>query len=107
MGTNEEKQLEPIKFVRESYRRRVELPDEIKQARASQAYWWFQCLRASDEYKICCVNDGEGELSETYKKFGNVFNYPNFDLWWMKHGRFQFIQKKKSEVKKIDEQDES
>jgi hypothetical protein len=83
----------------------VELPEEIKQARASQAYWWFQCLRASDEYKICCVNDGEGELSETYKKFGNVFNYPNFDLWWMKHGRFQFIQKKKSEVKKIDEQD--
>jgi len=105
MGTKEEKQLEPIKFVRGSLRRRVELPEEIRQARASQAYWWFQCLMVSDEYKRCCENDGEGKLSDTYAKFGNVFKFPHFDVWWTRHGRYQFIQKKKSEVKEIDEKD--
>lgn len=105
METKKEKQLEPIKFVRGSMRRRVELPEEIRQARTSQAYWWFQCLMASDEYKLCCENDGAGKLSDTYEKFGNVFKYPYFDVWWMKQGRYQFIQKKKSEVKEIDEKD--
>jgi len=105
MRTKEEKQLEPIKFIRGSMRRRVELPEEIRQARTSQAYWWFKCLEVSEEYKLCCENDGKGKLSDTYEKFGNVFNYPHFDVWWLKHGRYQFIQKKKSEVKEIDEKD--
>lgn len=105
METKEEKQLEPIKFIQGSMRRRVDLPEEIRQARTSQAYWWFKCLVVSDEYKLCCENDGKGKLSDTYEKFGNVFNYPHFDVWWLKHGRYQFIQKKKSEVKEIDEKD--
>lgn len=105
MENKEKKQLESIKFVRGSSVRRVELTEEIRQARDSQAYWWFQCLIASDEYKLCCENDGEGKLSDTYAKFGNVFKYPHFDVWWMRQGRFQFIQKKKHEVKKIDEKD--
>lgn len=105
MKIKEEKQLEPIKFIRGSMRRRVELPEEIRQARSSQAYWWFKCLVVSDEYKLCCENDGKGKLSDTYEKFGNVFNYTHFDVWWLKHGRYQFIQKKKSEVKEIEEKD--
>ncbi len=105
MENKEKKQLESIKFVRGSSVRRVELPEELKQARASQAYWWFQCLMVSDEYKRCCENDGEGKLADTYAKFGDIFKYPHFDIWWIRHGRFQFIQKKKSEVKEIDEKD--
>lgn len=105
METKKEKQLEPIKFVRGSSRRRVELPEEIKQARASQAYWWFQSLLVSDEYKQCCLNDGQGKLADTYAKFGNIFKHPHFDVWWIRHGRFQFIQKRKNEVKEIEERD--
>lgn len=105
MRNKEENMLEPIKFVRGSSRRRVELPEEIKQARQSQAYWWFQCLRASEEYRNCCESNGEGELSETYTKFGDIFKYPHFDAWWIKHGRFQFIQKKRPEVRLINEGD--
>lgn len=105
MGTKKEKQLEPIKFVRGSSRQRTPIEEELRQARKSPAYWWFQCLKASDDYKLCCENDGEGKLSDTYSKFGDVFEYLNFDVWWMRQGRYQFIQKKKSEVKEINEKD--
>lgn len=102
MSAKEKKLLEPIKFVHGSSRRRVELPEEIKQARTSQAYWWFQCLMVSDDYKQCCLDEGQGKLTDTYAKFGDIFKYPHFDVWWIKHGRFQFIQKKKPEVKVIN-----
>lgn len=105
MGTKKEKQLEPIKFVHGSSRQRTPIEEELRQARKSPAYWWFQCLMASDDYKLCCENDGEGKLFDTYAKFGNIFKYPHFDVWWMRHGRFQFIQKRKNEVKEIEEKD--
>ncbi len=94
--------LEPIKFIRGSMRRRTPIEEELRQARKSPAYWWFKCLEASDEYRSCCELDGFGELGETYSKFGNIFNFPHFDSWWLKHGRFLFIQQEPKKVKAFD-----
>lgn len=92
MTNNDNELLEPIKFIAGSTRRRVELPEEIRLARASPAYWWFRCLEASDNYQYCCKHDGKGELASTYEMFGNIFEHSHFDLWWRKHGRLLFIQ---------------
>jgi len=94
--------LEPIKFVRGSMRRRTPIEEELRQARKSPAYWWFKCLEASDEYRSCCELLGYGELGETYGKFGNIFDFANFDSWWLKHGRFLFIQQAPKKVKAFD-----
>lgn len=97
-----EELLEPIKFIRGSMRRRTPIEEELRQARKSPAYWWFKCLEASVEYRSCCELDGFGSLAETYNKFGNIFNYPHFDSWWLKHGRFLFIQQEPKKVKAFD-----
>jgi hypothetical protein len=95
--------LEPIKFIRGSMRRRTPIEEELRQARKSPAYWWFKCLEASDEYRSCCDMLGYGELGETYSKFGNIFDYPHFDSWWIKQGRFLFIQEEQKKVKVFDD----
>ncbi len=94
--------LEPIKFIRGSMRRRTPIEEELRQARKSPAYWWFKCLEASDEYRNCCDLLGYGELGETYDKFGNIFDFPHFDSWWLKQGRFLFIQQEPKKVKAFD-----
>lgn len=97
------KQLEQIKFIPQTMRQKVELPEEIELARYTPAYWWFRCLEASDEYRTCCRHNGKGELAETYKLFGNIFEYRNFDTWWLKQGRYLFIQKQPlKKVKEVD-----
>ena len=102
MAENEEL-LEPIKFIRGSMRRRTPIEEELRQARKSPAYWWFKCLEASDEYRSCCELNGFGSLAETYSKFGNIFNYPHFDSWWLKQGRFLFIQEELKKVKAFED----
>ena len=91
MADSDTKQLEQIKFIPNSLRRRVELPEELRLAMESPAYWWFRCLQASDEYRFCCSNKGKGLLAKTYEDFGDVFEiaFPN---WWLKRGRHLFIQ---------------
>jgi len=96
--------LEPIKFIRGSMRRRTTIEEELHQARKSPAYWWFKCLEASDKYRNCCDLVGYGELGETYSKFGNIFDYPHFDSWWLKHGRFLFIQERRTQVNVLNEE---
>lgn len=66
---------------------------ELKAARQSPIYWWFQCLRASDEYRICCENGGKGPLWATYVDFGDVFK-EEFSMWYMKRGRKLFGESK-------------
>lgn len=100
---DKEELLEPIKFIRGSVRRRTPIEEELRQARKSPAYWWFKCLEASDEYRNCCGLDGFRSLAETYSKFGNIFSYPHFDSWWLKHGRFLFIQQEPRKVKVFDD----
>lgn len=103
MDSRDVSALEKIKFIPQTMKQKVELPEEIKLARYSPAYWWFRCLEASDEYRTCCRNKEKGELAETYKLFGNIFEYRNFDAWWVKHGRFLFIQQQPlKKVKEVD-----
>jgi hypothetical protein len=97
-----EELLEPIKFIRGSTRRRTPIEEELRQARRSPAYWWFKCLEASDEYRNCCALLGDGDLKETYSKFRNIFEYSHFDSWWLKQGRFLFIQEELKKVKAFD-----
>lgn len=88
----DEKNIEYIKFIAGSRTQRLRWEDELEKAENSLAYWWYRCLRASNEYKTCCLENGVGELAETYEKFGNVFN-GSFAWWWQRQGRNLFIQK--------------
>jgi hypothetical protein len=98
-------EISRLKVLPETLRRRVELPEEIKLARESAPHIWFQCLKLSREYKDCCEHGGEGEFAETYSKFGNVFEYPHFDIWWRKVGRYLFIEEKPlKKVRVIDDE---
>jgi hypothetical protein len=47
----------------------------------SPYYWWWAYLRKNDKYIACCANEGEGELAELYKDFGDVRG-DEFRLWW-------------------------
>lgn len=80
--------------------------DEIKEARRSPLYWWYECLRASDEYRLCCQSKGKGELAELYKDFGDVFE-GSFAQWWMKCGRKIFAETKPlKKVRQIEDRRE-
>lgn len=49
-------------------------------------YLWWEFLRLSDRYKKCCENGGNGELSDLYKDFGDVFSV-DFKTWWQTDNR--------------------
>ena len=83
----------PNKHVPQRIRRTGDRSAELRVARNSPIYWWYQCLRASDEYRICCENEGKGHLWSTYKDFGDVFK-DEFGLWYMKRGRKIFGETK-------------
>lgn len=100
-------EISRLKVLPETLRRRVDLPEEIKLARESAPHIWFQCLKLSREYKDCCEQNGKGELAETYSKFGNVFDYPHFDIWWRKVGRSLFIEEKPLKKVRVIEDEKS
>lgn len=83
----------PNKLIPRSFRRPLPINEELKEARKSPAYWWYQALRLNDEYRYCCQHDGKGELSATYRDFGDVYEM-EFDRWWMRHGRKIFTETK-------------
>jgi hypothetical protein len=66
-------------------RRRLPIEDEIREAKASLAYWWFKTLQCNDAYAACCLAGGEGEMAALYADFGDV--HMPFSSWWLKHGR--------------------
>jgi hypothetical protein len=75
--------------------------DEIKEARKTPAYWWYRTLQVSDEYQLCCRNEGKGKLELLYRDFGDVRK--DFAMWWMAHGRKIFAEQSPlKKVKKID-----
>lgn len=92
---NEQQDEMPNKLIPSSMRRRIvpnlRLKDrqELEEARSSPAYWWYQCLRANDEYRYCCRHNGKGPLAETFKDFGDVLT-KSFRLWWLDDGRKLF-----------------
>lgn len=83
----------PNKHIPSRITRSGDRSAEVKAARQSPIYWWFQCLRASDEYRICCKNGGKGPLWSTYVDFGDVYK-EEFSMWYMKRGRKLFGENK-------------
>jgi len=61
---------------------------ELERARTEFVYWWYMTLKLSESYRECCNKNGEGDLAETFKRFGDIFNiYDTFDQWWFNRGR--------------------
>lgn len=98
---DEQDQYEPLpnKHIRGSFGRGLGLSEEIKEARKTPIYWWFLTLQASDEYLLCCRNQGKGRLVNLYKDFGDI-DGKSFAQWWANQGRKIFAERKK--LKKVE-----
>lgn len=83
----------PNKLIPRSFRRPLPINEELKEARKSPGYWWYQALRLNDDYRYCCQHDGKGPLSALYRDFGDVFEM-EFDRWWIRNGRKLFTETK-------------
>lgn len=93
----------PNKHIRGSFSRGLGLNEEIREAKKTPIYWWFLTLQASDEYVLCCRNQGKGKLANLYKDFGDV-DEKSFAQWWTNQGRKIFAERKKlKRVEVIDE----
>ena len=44
-------------------------------------YWWWEYLRRSKDYELCCKENGKGKLAKLYNDFGDVFAYETKDFW--------------------------
>ena len=85
--------LRPRRFRAQGDTHESAFTDEIRRARASWYWVWFECLRLSEEYRHCCANNGKGRLRHMYMDFGDVTKQP-FALWWQRTGRYLFAQRK-------------
>jgi hypothetical protein len=94
-------QFEPLsnKHIRGSFSRGLGLNEEIREAKKTPIYWWFLTLQASDEYLLCCRNQGKGKLANLYKDFGDI-DKKSFAQWWANQGRKIFAERKK--FKKVE-----
>ncbi len=68
------------------------LGEEVRKARKTWYYVWYECLTLSDEYLHCCDNNGKGRLRDMYQDFGDVRK--PFPLWWQRTGRYLFAERK-------------
>jgi len=92
-------ELLPNKHIRGSFSRGLGLNEEIREAKKTPIYWWFLTLQASDEYLLCCRNQGKGKLANLYKDFGDI-DKKSFAQWWANQGRKIFAERKK--LKKVE-----
>ena len=53
----------------------------IKDWRESPYYWWWMFMKRNQDYLKCCENNGEGDLANLYKDFGDIRG-DDFMLWW-------------------------
>jgi len=67
-------------------------PKSLSFQQRSPYYWWWAYLRLNQAYLDCCANDGQGEMSNIYKDFGDVSSY-DFKTWWDKRGVELFAEK--------------
>jgi len=49
-------------------------------------FLWFEFLKRSEKYRLCCERGGEGDLSDIYADFGDIYNV-DFKTWWQKDSR--------------------
>jgi hypothetical protein len=95
----EEPVLMPNKHVRGSFTRPMGAGEAMREAKGTPMYWWFKTLQASDEYRLCCRNQGKGKLANLYKDFGDV-DEKSFAQWYQQIGRKLFAEKKR--LKKVE-----
>jgi len=96
----------PNKLMPRAFRRPLPLNEELKEARKSPGYWWYQALRLNDDYRYCCTHNGKGVLSAIYRDFGDVFEL-DFTQWWIRHGKKIFTETKPfKKVRQIESQQE-
>lgn len=95
----------PIKGLRRSFSKRLTPIEELKEAKDSLGYWWYRTLKESVAYQECCLAGGVGDLFETYRNFGDIFNeYSEFDKWWFERGRKLYqLRKASPKVKKVED----
>lgn len=94
----------PNKLIPRTFRRPLPINEELKEAKSSPGYWWYESLRLNDEYRYCCQHQGKGPLSGLYRDFGDVFEL-DFPQWWMRHGRKIFTETKPfKKVRQIETQ---
>lgn len=80
----------------------VTIGEEIREARTTWFYWWYQTLKTSEAYISCCENNGEGNLKDLYQDFGDV--RLQFPKWWIRHARKIFsLRKELPQVETIKE----
>ena len=68
------------------------LGEELRKARKTWYYVWYECLTLSDEYLHCCDNNGKGRLRDMWLDFGDVRK--PFPTWWQRTGRYLFAERK-------------
>lgn len=73
--------------------RQDELTQEMRLAKNGWYGLWYRCLRLSEEYQHCCVNQGKGRLKLMYGDFGDVVQL-SFPQWWQTVGRYLFAERK-------------
>lgn len=53
-------------------------------------YLWWEYLRRSDAYKMCCSSGGKGKLKNIYQDFGDVYS-TDFKTWWQTNERGAYL----------------
>jgi hypothetical protein len=68
---------------------------EIKEACKSDYLWWIAFLRLSQDYWWICQEQGDcldQRLRSVWGLIGNVFEYDNFQSWWMSQSNAAFAE---------------
>lgn len=71
---------------------------EILDACKSDYLWWIAFLRLSQDYWWICQEHGEcldERLKRVWSYFGNIFQYDNFQSWWISQSERAFSEQAK------------
>jgi len=68
---------------------------EVQEACKSDYLWWIAFLRLSQDYWWICHENGEcldERLQKVWSCFGNIFQYDNFQSWWVSKSHEAFAE---------------
>jgi hypothetical protein len=68
---------------------------EIQDACKSDYLWWIAFLRLSQDYWWICHENGEcldERLKKVWSVIGNIFQYDNFQSWWISQSQSAFAE---------------
>jgi len=68
---------------------------EVQEACKSDYLWWIAFLRLSQDYWWICHENGEcldERLQKVWACFGNIFQYDNFQSWWISKSHEAFAE---------------